>query len=38
MITQLKFEAGDNDKEYKIERIWDSAVYTRKSRNYLSGL
>ena len=30
--TQLdfKFEAGDN-KEYKVDGIWESMVYTRKS-------
>ena len=27
---QLKFEAN-NDKEYKIENIWDNMVYTKKS-------
>ena len=28
--TQLKFKAGNN-KKYKIDDIWDNAVYTRKS-------
>ena len=27
---QLKFEAGNN-KEYKIDGIWDSAVYAKES-------
>ena len=27
---QLEFEAG-NDKEYKVNGIWDSAVYAKKS-------
>ena len=36
--TQLEFEAG-NDKEYKIERIQDSAVYAMESEaDYLPGL
>ena len=26
---QLKFEAG-NDKEYKIDSIWNSTVYTKE--------
>ena len=28
--TQLKFEAGNN-KKYKVDGIWDSAVYTKES-------
>ena len=36
-VTKLDFEAG-NSKEYKIEAIWDSAVYTRESENYLPEL
>ena len=35
-VTELDFEAG-NSKEYKVETIWDSAVYARKSKGYLSG-
>ena len=27
---QLKFEAGD-DKEYEVDRIWNSAVYAKES-------
>ena len=27
---QLEFEAGDN-KEYKVDGIWDSAVYAKES-------
>ena len=34
---QLKFEAGD-DKEYKVDSIWDSAVYAKQSAEQLSGL
>ena len=33
-----KLDAGDNSEEYKIEVIWDSAVYTRESEGYLPGL
>ena len=37
-VTQLELEAGDNS-EYKVEAIWDSAVYTRKSKaGHLLGL
>ena len=28
---QLKFEAGGNNEEYKVESICDSAVYARES-------
>ena len=28
-VTEL--EAGSNDKEYELERIWDSAVYAKES-------
>ena len=28
-VTQLEFKAGDNT-EYKVEAIWDSAVYARE--------
>ena len=34
---QLEFEAGNN-KEYKVDGIWDSAVYVRESAGQLSGL
>ena len=34
-----KFELGNDNKEYKVEAIWDSAVYARKSESdHLSGL
>ena len=31
-VTELELEAG-NSEEYKIEAIWDSAVYTSKSES-----
>ena len=34
---QLEFEAGD-DKEYKVDGIWDSAVYAKESAGQLPGL
>ena len=34
---QLKFKAGDN-KEYKVDSIWDSAVYAKESAGQLLGL
>ena len=34
----MEFEAG-NDEEYEVERIWDSAVYTKESTaGHLPGL
>lgn len=30
---QLKFKDGNN-KKYKFEKIWDSAVYIKKLNNY----
>ena len=36
-VTELKFDAG-NSKEYKVEVIWDSAVYARELEGHLSGL
>lgn len=36
--TQLKFEAGDNGKEYEVKEIWDCAVYTKKLKSHLSSL
>ena len=36
-VTELEFEAGDN-KEYKVEAIWDSAVYANKAEGHLPGL
>ena len=36
--TQLEFEVGDNGKEYKVDAIWVSAVYTRKSEGHLPSL
>ena len=39
IVEQLEFEAGGNNKEYKVEGICDSAVYTRKSKaSHLPGL
>ena len=34
---QLEFEAG-NDKEYKVDGIWDNAVYARELAGQLPGL
>ena len=34
-----ELNAGNNSKEYKVEAIWDSAVYTRESKSgHLPGL
>ena len=39
-IRQMEFNTGDDENgEYKVEAIWDSAVYARKSKSgHLSGL
>ena len=36
-LMELEFEAG-NSKEYKVEIIWDSAVFGNKAKGYLLGL
>lgn len=36
--SRSKFENGDNDKEYKVEIIYDIVVYIQKSEDHLSGL
>ena len=38
-VRQIKFDVGDNDSgKYKVEVIWDSAVYGRESESgHLSG-
>ena len=34
-----EFKAGSADEKYKLERIWDSAVYAKKlATGYLPGL
>ena len=40
-IRQMKFNNngnGNNNREYKVEAIWDSAVYARELEVYLLGL
>lgn len=34
---QLEFEEGDDNKEYEVEEICDSMVYSKESEGYLSG-
>ena len=36
-VTKLEFETS-NSKEYKVEAIWDSAVYANKAESHLPGL
>ena len=36
-ITKLEIKAGDS-KEYKMEVIWDRAIYANKAKSYLPGL
>ena len=32
MVRQMEFDArDDNGREYKVEAIWDNAVYARES-------
>ena len=37
-FSMPKFEPGDNNKEYKVEAIRDSAVYAKEVDGYLPGL
>ena len=41
-VRQMKFDNnndnGNNSRKYKVEEIWDSVVYARKSKGHLSGL
>ena len=39
-VKQMEFDAGDDDGgEYKVEAIWDSAVYARETESgHLPGL
>ena len=37
MQLDFEFETGDN-KEYKIDGIWDSVVYAKELAEQLSGL
>lgn len=34
MISQLEFDKSGDGEKYKIERICDSKVYVKKSKNY----
>ena len=36
-LTKLEFETGNNEK-YKVEVIWNSAVYANKAKDHLLGL
>ena len=36
-MTEMDFEV-DNSREYEVEAIWNSAVYTKKSESHLPGL
>ena len=39
IAKKLKFEAGGNNKQYKVDDIYDSIVYTKELETYhLSGL
>ena len=35
-MTEL--EAIGNSKNYKVEEIWNSVIYSNKTKNHLSGL
>ena len=38
-VRQMEFDTGNDGEEYKVEAIWDSAVYTRESElGHLPGL
>lgn len=34
-VRQIKFNSGNNNKKFKIEIIWDNAVYAKKLTGYL---
>lgn len=34
--SQLKFEANDKSKKYKVKKIWNNVIYTRESKSHLS--
>ena len=34
MTLQLEFEGNSKGEKYEIERIWDSAIYTKKLKCY----
>ena len=36
-VTELELEAG-NSKKYKVEAIWDSAVYANEKKGHLPDL
>ena len=36
-VLELKFETGDN-KEYKMEIIWENTVYANKTKGHIPGL
>ena len=36
-VMELEFEAGDS-KKYKVEAIWDNAIYANNGKGYLPGL
>lgn len=31
----MKLDADNDNREYKVEAIWDSAIYIKKSKNHL---
>lgn len=35
LISQLEFDSNGNNKEYKVEAIWDNAIYTKESEGHL---
>ena len=35
-VTELDFEAGDSE-EYKVEAIWNNAVYAKELEGHLPG-
>ena len=36
--NMTEFKAVGNNKKYKVEVIWNSAVYANKGKSHLSGL
>ena len=36
-VIEQKFETGNNANKYKVEAIWNSAVYIKELKDYLPG-
>ena len=37
-VRQIEFNTYDNSRKYKVEAIWNNAVYIKESKGYLPRL